>query len=193
MNQVDILQTLESCKVLLHGHFQLTSGKHSDSYMQCARLFEHPQQSKALCTALAEQIEKINLGKIDLVVGPAIGGIIMAYQMAECLGVNNIFAERDQQGVMTFRRGFEVQKGQRVLVCEDVVTTGGSVKEVLKLLVEAGAEIVAVASIVDRSAGQANFGVPFEALVRVDFAVYEPQDCPLCKASGQAIKPGSRK
>ena len=192
MTQQEIMDVLRKCQVLLEGHFQLTSGKHSNRYMQCAKLFEHPIESGALCGELAERLRQKGLGDVDLVVGPALGGIIMAYQVAECLGVRNIFAER-QEGEMTFRRGFVVQPGEKALICEDVVTTGGSVKEVIKLLQAAGAQVMGVASIVDRSAGTVDFGVPFQALVSVDFDVYAPEQCPLCAAGGQAEKPGSRK
>ncbi len=191
MEQNQIMDVLKECNVLLEGHFRLTSGKHSNRYMQCARLFEYPVESKLLCDELANRIQNKGLGTIDLVVGPAIGGIIMAYQMSASLGVRNIFAEREN-GAMTLRRGFEVKKGERILICEDVVTTGGSVKEVIDVLQAAGAQIVAVASIVDRSCGTVDFGVPFEPLVSVAFDVYEPDDCPLCKQGSEAYKPGSR-
>ena len=191
MEQKQIVDVLTQCHVLLEGHFRLTSGKHSDHYMQCARLFEHPVESKMLCDELAERVKARGLGDIDLVVGPALGGIIMAYQMAQSLGVRNLFAEREN-GQMTLRRGFEVRPGERVLVCEDVVTTGGSVKEVLDVLKEKGAHVIGVASIVDRSKGQVDFSVPFEPLVAVDFHVYDPDQCPLCAQGSQAYKPGSR-
>lgn len=191
MEQEQILTILKECNVLLEGHFKLTSGKHSNRYMQCAHLFEYPKESKLLCDELAKRVKKANLGVIDLVVGPAIGGIIMAYQMAESMGVRNIFAEREE-GVMVLRRGFEVQQGERILVCEDVVTTGGSVKEVIEVVKEKGGNVVGVASIVDRSKGTVDFSVPFEPLVSVDFATYEPMDCPLCAQGSKAYKPGSR-
>ncbi len=191
MTQTEIMDVLYDCHVLLEGHFQLTSGKHSNRYMQCARLFEHPAESKELCDELSEQLRADGLADVDLVVGPAIGGIIMAYQVAECLGVRNLFAER-VEGEMTLRRGFSVAPGERVLICEDVVTTGGSVKEVIALLKKAGAEVIGVASIVDRSGSTVDFGVPFRALVNVAFDTYEPESCPLCAVGGKAEKPGSR-
>lgn len=191
MEQKQILDVLTKCHVLLEGHFRLTSGKHSDRYMQCARLFEHPVESKLLCDELAKRVQAREIGTIDLVVGPALGGIIMAYQMAQSLGVRTIFAEREN-GKMTLRRGFEVQAGERILVCEDVVTTGGSVKEVIDILKAQGANVIGVASIVDRSKGTVDFGVPFEPLAAVDFDVYDPETCPLCAAGSQAYKPGSR-
>lgn len=191
MEQNQVMDVLKQCNVLLEGHFRLTSGKHSNRYMQCARLFEYPVESKLLCDELARRIREKGLGDIDLVVGPAVGGIIMAYQMAASLGVRNIFAEREN-GEMTLRRGFEVQAGERILICEDVVTTGGSVKEVIEVLQKAGANVIGVASIVDRSKGTVDFGVPFEPLVAVEFDVYEADECPLCAQGSQAYKPGSR-
>lgn len=188
LNREQILEIFKETGVMLEGHFLLTSGKHSNRYMQCAQLFQYPQYSRLLCGELAERFKGT---QIDLVVGPAVGGIIIAYETAACLGVRNIFAER-QDGAMAFRRGFSVKEGERVLVCEDVVTTGGSVKEVIALLKEAGAEVVGVGSIVDRSGGKADFGVRFEAVLAVDIDTYEPQNCPMCKGGSKPYKPGSR-
>lgn len=183
-----ILTIFKETGVMLEGHFLLTSGKHSNRYMQCAQLFQYPQYSRLLCSELAERF----MGeRIDLVVGPAVGGIIIAYETAACMGIRNIFAER-QDGAMVFRRGFKVKSGERVLVCEDVVTTGGSVKEVIALLKEAGAEVVGVGSIVDRSGGKVDFDVRFESVMAIDIDTYEPNHCPLCKDGSQAYKPGSR-
>ena len=174
---------------LKHGHFRLTSGLHSDRYMQCAALFQFPRESEQLCAALAE---KFAGQKIDLVAGPALGGIIMAYEVARALGVPNIFSEREE-GKMTFRRGFRVEAGQKVLVVEDVVTTGGSVKEVIGLVRAAGGEVVGVGSVVDRSGGKADFGVPFRALMTLEATNWKEEDCPLCKEGVPIVKPGSRK
>ncbi len=174
---------------LKQGHFRLTSGLHSDRYMQCAALFQFPKESEQLCAALAE---KFAGQKIDLVAGPALGGIIMAYEVARALGVPNIFSERED-GKMTFRRGFRVEAGQKVLVVEDVVTTGGSVKEVIGLVRAAGGEVVGVGSVVDRSGGKADFGVPFHALMTLEATNWKEEDCPLCKEGVPIVKPGSRK
>ena len=174
---------------LKHGHFRLTSGLHSDRYMQCAALFQFPRESEQLCAALAE---KFAGQKIDLVAGPALGGVIMAYEVARALGVPNIFSEREE-GKMTFRRGFRVEAGQKVLVVEDVVTTGGSVKEVIGLVRAAGGEVVGVGSVVDRSGGKADFGVPFQALMTLEATNWKEEDCPLCKEGVPIVKPGSRK
>ena len=180
---------LEKLGVLHSGHFRLTSGRHSDKYMQCAKLFEHPVESEELCSDLAEQFRE---DRIDVVAGPALGGIIMAYETARALDVRNIFAEREE-GVMKFRRGFKVEPGERVLVVEDVVTTGGSVKEVIELLRQASAEVVGVGSVVDRSNGAVDFGVKFYPLMKMEVLSWDEKDCPLCKEGKPIVKPGSRK
>lgn len=190
MQRDQIIAILKAANVMRDGHFILTSGKHSDHYMQCAQLFQYPGHSEQLCHALVETLDANHID-IDITVGPAVGGIVMAFEMARQLGVRAMFAEREN-GAMTLRRGFAVQPGERVLVCEDVVTTGGSVKEVIALLQAAGAQVVGVASIVDRSKGTASFGCPFFPVIDIDFEAYDPADCPLCKTGSQAVKPGSR-
>ncbi|MDR3279237.1 MAG: orotate phosphoribosyltransferase [Synergistaceae bacterium] len=184
------IEILTKLGVLNTGHFKLTSGRHSDRYMQCAKLFEHPTESATLCALLADGFKK-DAGRIDAVAGPAIGGIIMAYEVARALGVRNIFAEREN-GVMTLRRGFKVEPGERVLVVEDVVTTGGSAKEVVELLRGMGAEIAGVGSVVDRSNGAVDFGVTFRSLVPLDIKSWDSDACPLCKKGIPTAKPGSR-
>lgn len=179
---------LERLGVLHAGHFRLTSGRHSDKYMQCAKLFEHPKESEELCRDLALYFSG---DRIDVVAGPAIGGIIMAYEVARALGTRTLFAEREE-GVMRLRRGFRVEPGERVLVVEDVVTTGGSVKEVIELLREAGAEVVGVGSVVDRSNGTVGFGMKFYPLMKMDVRSWEEAECPLCKEGQPIAKPGSR-
>lgn len=189
LSDEEILEVFRKTGGVLHGHFLLTSGRHSDTYMQCAKLFVQPAESERLCRELAVQLKEF---KADVIVSPAVGGIIMGYEVARQLGVANYFAER-QDGAMTLRRGFALDKGARVIVVEDVVTTGGSVKEVIELCRNAGAEVVAVASIVDRSAGQVDFGVPYRALLSMEVKSYEAGECPLCKEGKiPAVKPGSR-
>ncbi len=184
-----ILEFFKKTEGILHGHFLLTSGRHSDTYMQCAKLFVHPEESAFLCSALADTLRGFGA---DAVVSPAVGGIIMGYEVARQLGVANYFAERENGG-MTLRRGFSLDKGMRVIVVEDVVTTGGSVKEVIELCRNAGAEVAAVASIVDRSGGEVDFGVPYRALLSMEVKSYDADDCPLCREGKiPAIKPGSR-
>jgi orotate phosphoribosyltransferase len=188
MTTEEILAVFRETGVMLEGHFLLTSGRHSDRYMQCARLFEHPRHSELLCAELARRFDG---EKIDLVIGPALGGIIMSYEVSRALGARNIFAER-QDGVMTIRRGFAVRPGERVLVVEDVVTTGGSVREVLALLEAEKADIVGVGVIVDRSAGKVDFGYRLESLVSMEVTSYPPEECPICKTGLPLVKPGSR-
>ena len=189
LTQEQALDCYRKTGAILKGHFKLTSGRHSDTYMQSAKLFIDTKQSEIVCKALAE---KLAGEKIDLVVSPAIGGILMGYEVARQLGVPNIFAEREN-GEMTLRRGFTIEKGTKVVVVEDVVTTGGSVKEVVKLVQGMGAEVVAVASLVDRSNGSVDFGVKYVNLISMEVTSYEPDECPLCKEGKiELVKPGSR-
>lgn len=174
---------------LLEGHFKLTSGRHSNRYMQCAQVLQYPQYTEELARHIAEQFKDDG---IELVVGPAMGGIIVAYEVARQLGVPGIFTER-QDGEMQLRRGFAIKPGQKVLVVEDVITTGGSVKEVIDIVRRSGGEVAGVAVLVDRSAGQVTFGVKQAAVLQMDIESWEEQDCPLCQAGqGPAVKPGSR-
>lgn len=189
LTQEQALNCYKQTGAILKGHFKLTSGRHSDTYMQSAKLFIDTKQSEIVCKALAE---KLAGDKIDLVVSPAIGGILMGYEVARQLGVPNIFAEREN-GEMTLRRGFSIEKGTKVVVVEDVVTTGGSVKEVVKLVQGLGAEVVAVASLVDRSNGNVDFGVKYVNLISMEVVSYDADECPLCKEGKiELTKPGSR-
>lgn len=189
LTKEQVLEIFNRTGGVLKGHFKLTSGRHSDTYMQCAKLFVDTNASEELCSALAEKLADV---KCDIVVSPAVGGILMGYEMARQLKVPNIFAEREN-GAMTFRRGFSLPHNANVIVVEDVVTTGGSVKEVVKLVQESGCNVTAVASIVDRSNGNVEFGVKFVNLVSMDVVSYEPENCPLCKeGKSEAYKPGSR-
>ena len=189
MTNEQIIDMLKEAEVLLEGHFLLTSGRHSDKYMQCAKIFQYAKYSEPLCAELAKQYKEDN---VELVIGPAIGAIQMAYEVGKQLGVKNIFAERED-GKMTLRRGFTIEKGQRVLIVEDVVTTGGSVREVMELVNEAGGKIVGIGSIVDRTGGKIVFGVPYKSAFSMDITSYEPDDCPICKSGTPLVKPGSRK
>ena len=187
MDNQEMWKIFEESGAALQGHFLLTSGRHSDRYMQCAKLFVYPDKAEKICAALAEKLKGFG---IELVAAPAIGGIIMGYEMARQLKVPNVFLER-QDGVMTLRRGFTVEPGTKVAVVEDVVTTGGSVREVVEVLKNLGAEVVAVASVVDRSAGKVDFGLPYVSLLSMDITSYEPENCPLCKdGKTELVKPG---
>jgi len=188
MTKAEVLASFEKTGGMLRGHFLLTSGRHSDTYMQCAKLFVDTIESEKICKALAQKLQKYNASAI---VSPAVGGILMGYEVARQLEVKNYFAEREG-GVFALRRGFEIEKGTKVIVVEDVVTTGGSAKEVVTLLQNIGVEVVCVASIVDRSQGKADFGVPYEALLPMEIVTHDPNDCSICRTGIPAIKPGSR-
>ncbi len=185
-----VLEIFKEAGVLLEGHFLLTSGRHSNRYLQCAKIFRNTRYSEELCAALADYYR--NDG-VEVVIGPAMGAVQMAYEVSRSLGCENFFAEREN-GAMTLRRGFAVQPGQKVLLVEDVITTGGSVREVMDLVKAAGGEVVGVGSIVDRTGGKIDFGVPFHAVISLDVESWEADECPLCKAGAPApYKPGSRK
>lgn len=185
-----VLEILKEAGVLLEGHFRLTSGRHSNQYLQCAKIFRNTKYSEELCAALAEQFQ--NDG-IELVIGPALGAVQMAYEVSRQLGCENFFAERED-GKMTLRRGFSIQPGQKVLVVEDVVTTGGSVREVLEIVRQAGGEVAGVGVVVDRTGGKIDFGVPLRSVISMNVQSWEPEDCPLCKEGNlEVVKPGSRK
>ncbi len=190
LSEERVLEIFRETGVLLEGHFLLTSGRHSGRYLQCARVLQHPGFAAELCQELAGKFAK---DKIDLCVGPALGGVIVAYETARALGVRGFFTERDKGGTMALRRGFMVSPGERALVLEDVVTTGGSVKEVIELLTGRGAVVAGVGSIVDRSGGRVDFGVPFYSLLKIEVESYGPEDCPLCRQGLAAVKPGSRR
>ena len=184
----NILKIFKDTEALLEGHFILTSGLHSGSYFQCAKVFQYPWHAETLCRDIADHFRD---DKIDVVVSPAVGGIVLGQEIARLLGVRSIFAER-VDGRMTLRRGFEIRPGERVLLAEDVTTTGGSVKEVKQAAELAGGETVAVAAVVDRSGGTAEFGVPYFSLFQMEVTNHDPEACPLCQAGGTAVKPGSR-
>lgn len=184
-----VMQLFIESGAVLHGHFILTSGLHSDTYMQCAKLFENAKISEKLCAMAASKVQKYNA---DAVVSPAVGAIIFGYELSKQLGIPNMFAEREKDGNFALRRGFELKKGSRVIVAENVVTTGGSVKEVIELIERMGSKVVAVAEVVDRSGGKVDFGVPNESLLQIDVKTYAPEECPMCKAGTAAVKPGSK-
>lgn len=188
MTEQEMITLFKERSALLEGHFRLTSGLHSNRYIQCAQVLQYPDLSALLGERLADHFGELD---VDLVVGPAIGGIIVAQEVGRALGVRAIFTEREQ-GKMTLRRGFEIKRGERVVVVEDVVTTGGSTKEVLDLVKEKGGVIVGVGSLVDRHRGDLDFGVPFFPLLKLDIETYSPDDCPLCRGGLPLVKPGSR-
>ncbi len=191
-----ILEALRDCDALLEGHFLLSSGRHASRYIQCARLLQHPERAAAACAELAEGICIAHGDErpCDVVVGPALGAVTLAYEMARALGVRGLFAERDTDGGFTLRRGLRVEAGERVLVVEDVVTTGRSVREVLDLLRGLRARPVGVAAIVNRSGRPNPFGeLPFYRLADLEVPSWEAEACPLCREGNLPLmKPGSR-
>lgn len=184
----EILGVFKESGALLEGHFILTSGMHSARYFQCARVFQYPWFAETLSRDTAEHFRN---EKIDVVVSPAVGGIVFGQEVARLLKVRSIFAER-VDGRMTLRRGFGIGSGERVLLAEDVTTTGGSVKEVMEAVRTQGAEIVGVTAVVDRSGGKARFGVPYFSLFQMDVENFDPPECPMCRSGSEAVKPGSR-
>ena len=184
-------QQLQQEDALLRGHFRLSSGLHSDTYVQCARYLRRPELAAAATAALAARIQTAGL-RPDVVVGPAMGGVVIGYELARQLGVPGIFTERDADGQMTLRRGFTIEPGEKVIIAEDVVTTGKSTLEVAKLLRSMGAEVLAVASLIDRTGGKGGLDFPHFALLPVVAATFAPEGCPLCAAGVPVVKPGSR-
>ncbi|MCM3900816.1 MAG: orotate phosphoribosyltransferase [Pyrinomonadaceae bacterium] len=188
MRTEDVIERFRGTGALLEGHFVLTSGLHSANYLQCALVLQHPEEAEGFGSAIAEHFK---LDGIQLVASPAIGGIVIGYEVARQLGARFIWTEREQ-GEMTLRRGFSVLPGERTIVVEDVVTTGGSTRDTVNALQAAGANVVAAASIIDRSAGDADVGVPRIALATLNVPSVDPSNCQLCKRGEVAIKPGSR-
>jgi orotate phosphoribosyltransferase len=173
----DAERLLRDAIAMLDGHFQLTSGKHSPLYIEKFRLLERPAQTEALCRMIADWARSLSP---ELIAGPTTGGIIISYEVARLLGVRSIFAEPLNGGGRAFQRGFSIAPGERVLVVDDVLTTGGSVREVLAAVGNMGGEVAGVAVLIDRTGGTADFGVPFFACLTLDLPSYEPEQCPLC-------------
>lgn len=186
----EVMKKFKDAGAIQKGHFKLTSGVHSDTYIQCAQVMQHPEFMHNLCSELGK---KFRGDDIDVIVGPAIGGIIMAHVMARVLGpwVRAIFTERENEK-MTLRRSFEIKEGEKVLVVEDVTTTGSSVREVIDIVKSRKGKVVGVGVLIDRSGGKVNFGVKTEKLLTIDIKTYLPEECPLCKKGIPAVKPGSR-
>ena len=190
MNTEDVLAVFESADAILHGHFILTSGLRSPVFLQKARVFMYPDKTETLCRALAGRIAEAGLGDIDYVVGPAVGGIIPAYETSRHLGAPAVWVEREE-GVFKLRR-FEIPAGARVVIIEDIVTTGLSIRETVECLRGIGAEVLAAGCIIDRSAGKADVGVPLIALAEYEVPAYAPDELPPELAAIPPVKPGSR-
>ena len=188
MTERETLDLYERTGALMRGHFRLTSGLHSDVYLQSALVLQHPVHAEALGRDLAARFAGAGA---TTVLAPAIGGILVAHEVARALGVRALFSERES-GVMRLRRGFALAPGERCLVVEDVITTGGSTREVVACVEEAGGVVVGVGSLIDRSGGAAQFPVKRAALATVSATTWAPEECPLCKTGSPAIKPGSR-
>lgn len=194
----DLMQLFETAGAVRHGHFELSSGLHSDTYVQCALVLQYPRFAEKLGRALAALFSD---ARIDAVVSPALGGLIIGQEVARALpaprdtidgGVPALFVERDGSGTMTMRRGFTLQPDQHVLVVEDVWTTGASTEEAISVVQEAGGRVVAAGALIDRSGGAIEFPVESNALIQLKIDSYEPEDCPLCRQGSVAMKPGSR-
>ncbi|NOT43729.1 MAG: orotate phosphoribosyltransferase [Acidobacteria bacterium] len=183
-----VLDTFRRRGALLEGHFQLSSGLHSPGYLQCALVLQHPRDAEACGAALGALVRDL---RVEAVLSPALGGIVIGQEVARALGVRALFAER-QNGALVLRRGFSLQAAERVLVVEDVVTTGGSTRETIDVARAVGAQVVGAAAVIDRSGGVQGLDVPFFALAQVGLPAYEPARCPLCAQGTQAVKPGSR-
>ncbi len=191
MQDEEVLAEFRASKALLEGHFLLSSGRHSAHYLQCARVLMDPMRASRLAAALAARIPRDLRKDIAKVVSPAMGGVIIGHEMGRALGVEAMFVERPT-GTFELRRGFELEPGEKVLMVEDVVTTGLSGKEAMKAIAEAGGEVIAAASLVDRSGGTVDMGVPFYPLIALNFPTYAPDELPPELAASEAVKPGSR-
>lgn len=187
MSNINVIEILKDCDALLEGHFLLSSGKHSDRYIQCAKVLRFPDKAEKVLSTVVEKIKDLD---IDLVVGPAMGGVIVSYELGKQLGKESVFTER-KDGQMQLRRGFEVKPGAKIIIAEDVVTTGKSTIETKKVLESLGGKVIGVACIADRT--NDDIGMPIYSAIKLDIKVYEPSDCPLCKLRDiDLVKPGSR-
>ncbi len=189
MKNQNILEIFKQTNALLDGHFLLTSGRHSNQYFQCALVLQYPGHNEKICGMIADFFKDY---KIDVVISPAIGGIIVGQEVARLLGTKSIFAEREEK-TLTLRRGFQIEKGKRYLVCEDVVTTGGSVFEVINIVKNNGGIVAGVGYIVDRSNNKVQFGVPQFSTLQLEVVSHLSEECPMCKKNIPVVKPGSRK
>lgn len=191
MTEDEILSEFRSVDALLEGHFLLSSGRHSAHYLQCARLLMNPDRAARIALSITQKIPREIRGEIEAVISPAMGGIIIGHEMGRALGVDAMFVERPE-GVFGLRRGFSINKGAKILMMEDVVTTGLSSREAIKAIEDAGGSVIAAGAVVDRSAGTADLGVPFFPLIELNFPTYAAADLPDELAKIPAVKPGSR-
>ena len=188
MHADEIIQLFERVGAVRHGHFELSSGRHSSTYVQCALVLQYPESAEKLGRALAEKFKGV---QIDCVASPALGGVLVGHEVARGLGVRAVFVERDISGRMALRRGFAFQPNERVLVVEDVWTTGGSTRETIGVVEQAGGLAVAAGALIDRSGNRLELNVPTKALIDLDIPSYEAFECPLCRSGQEIAKPGS--
>ncbi|WP_156300359.1 orotate phosphoribosyltransferase [Streptobacillus canis] len=192
MSENVVLELLRESEALLEGHFLLSSGRHSDRYVQCAKVTMYPERAEKICEIIKEKLDKDNV-KVDAVVGPAMGGIVISYELGRAIKARCMFTEREND-LMTLRRGFFINPGEKVLIVEDVVTTGKSSLETIKVLEELGAEVVGIASIVDRTGENIKLDYPLYSAIKLEVKSYDKDECPLCKETDLLlVKPGSRK
>ena len=192
MDAITVKKLFEEKNALLSGHFMLSSGLHSDTYFQSALILQYSLDASNLATAIAEKIKLVVKEDINLVISPALGGIVIGQEMGRALNRRAMFCER-VDGKLVLRRGFSISKDEKILVVEDVVTTGLSTREVIELVTSLGGKVVCCASLVDRSGGKVNFGVPLISLLSLEVKSYKAEECPMCKGGCMPIKPGSRK
>jgi orotate phosphoribosyltransferase len=192
MTEDEVLAEFRASHALLEGHFELSSGRHSAFYLQCARVLMNPERAGRLAFALAQKLPREVRSQVQKVVSPAMGGVVIGHEMGRALGVDAIFVERPE-GTFELRRGFEIEDGEKILMVEDVVTTGLSGREAMNAVEAAGGEVVAAAALVDRTGGAVDLGVPFHALVTINFPTYARNELPPELAAIPAVKPGSRK
>lgn len=191
MTEEEVLAEFRASHALLEGHFLLSSGRHSAHYLQCARVLMNPERASRLAIAIAQKLPRDLRKEIQKVISPAMGGLIIGHEMGRALGVDAMFVERPT-GTFELRRGFSIEPGDRVLMVEDVVTTGLSSREAIKAIEEAGGKVIAAAALIDRSAGTVDLGVPFYPLIALNFPTYAPEEVPAALAATPAVKPGSR-
>ncbi len=188
VTEAEVLRIFRDTQALLDGHFVLRSGLHSRQYFQCAMVLQHPRVAEQLCGELAVKFKDTGA---QVVISPALGGLFVGHEVARALGIRHIFVEKNSAGKLELRRNFQVARGEKVLVVEDVVTQGGRVRETLDIARALGGEVVGVGTLVDRSGGKVGFGVPLESLLRLSIDTFDPATCPLCQAGMPVIKPGS--
>jgi len=188
MDSREVMEIFKRTGAYLEGHFLFTSGRHGSSYMQCAKVLQYPEYTIEFGREIADYFRDRG---VDTVIGPAMGGVVIAYEVARQLGAKALFAEREK-GVMTLRRELKINPGEKVLVVEDVITTGGSVREVIDIVEKSRGELVGVGVIVDRTGGKIEFGVPLKAVLSIELISYPPEECPICRTNLPLVKPGSR-